>query len=36
MAPLDGVQNLVALLERIFPDAVKGLFAIPGTAIGTA
>src|SRR5271163_3282181 len=36
MAPLDGIQNLIALLEGIFPDAVEALLAIPGTTIGTA
>src|SRR5580658_5344000 len=36
MAPLNGIQDLIALLERIFPDAVEALLAIPGTTIGTA
>ena len=34
--PLDGVEDLVAFLQRIFPDAVEALLAIPGAAIGTA
>jgi hypothetical protein len=36
MAALDGVEDLVAFLEGVFPDGVEGLLAIPGAAIGTA
>ena len=36
IAPLDGVEDLVALLERIFPYGVEALLTIPGAAIGTA
>ena len=34
--PLDGVEDLIALLEGIFPYGVEALLAIPGAAIGTA
>ena len=36
MPALDGIEDLVAFLEGIFPDGVEALLAIPGAAIGTA
>ena len=36
MPPLDGVEDLIALFEGIFPDGVEGLLAIPGATTGTA
>ena len=32
-AALDGVEDLVGLLERVALDGVEGLLAVPGTAV---
>ena len=35
-AALDGVEDLVGLFEGVALDGVEGLFAVPGTAVGSA
>src|SRR5579863_6535141 len=34
ITPLNGVENLVGLFQRVFANRVEGLFAIPGAAAG--
>jgi len=36
VAPLDGVEDLVGLLKRVFADGIEGLFAVPGASAGGA
>ena len=36
VAPLNGVEDLVGLFQRVFADGIEGLFAVPGAAVGRA
>jgi hypothetical protein len=36
IAPLNGVEDLVGLLQRVFADGIEGLFAVPRAAVGSA
>jgi hypothetical protein len=35
VAPLDGVEDLVGLLQRVFANGIEGLLAVPGAAAGS-
>jgi hypothetical protein len=35
VAPLNGVEDLVGLFQRVFADGIEGLFAVPRAAAGS-
>ena len=35
VAPLNGVEDLVGLLQRVFANGIEGLFAVPGASTGS-
>jgi hypothetical protein len=36
ITPLNGVEDLVSLFERVFANGIKGLFAVPRAAARSA
>jgi hypothetical protein len=36
VAPLDGVEDLVGLFQRVFANGIEGLLAVPRAAAGSA